>query len=105
MICSLLRRHGYEVATATTASQALEVLTKAHIHLLLLDVDVPGGREFLGGARLINPTLVVCYMAAAPDEGAGETANDCWLQKPFDIDSFIGIVDEKLRRLEDNTPQ
>ena len=65
-VAERLQRSGYEVVSAETGEQALELLSGAAPDLVLLDVRLPGidGVETLQRALSIHPELAVLMMSA-----------------------------------------
>ncbi|MBC2710778.1 MAG: FAD-dependent oxidoreductase [Desulfosarcina sp.] len=89
---------GYTVEMAASGPEALEKLSAAPFHLMLLDIKMPGmdGVEVLEKARVIQPALQVVMMTAY---ATVETAVDAmkigamdYLVKPFEPDALIPKV-------------
>ena len=61
----VLEKAGYEVVTAASATQALEVLSSRKVDLLLTDYLMPGqtGTELARGAKNIRPELPVILLS------------------------------------------
>ena len=93
----LLRREGFEVATALGGEQGLEMLPEERPDLVLSDVRMPkvGGIEVLAAAHRQDPTLPVILMTAqASLQSAIQAVNEgayYYLQKPFSNDELVTI--------------
>jgi PAS domain S-box-containing protein len=93
---------GYQVITATNASDALEILqSDAKLDLLFSDVVMPGGISGVSLARTardLRPRLRVLLTSGFVGEGAVlETAEFPLLDKPYET----GLLAAKLRKLLD----
>ncbi len=106
VIRRILCRHGHEVLTAGSPSEALGKLAthQSPIDLLLTDVVMPemSGRELGERVRRVQPEVAVLYMSGYDDEivtrhGALE-AGVPLLQKPFDTGALLAHVRETLDR-------
>jgi two-component system, cell cycle response regulator DivK len=96
----LLSRHGFEVLTATTAEEALEVLNQFQPRLVLTDIQLPG----MNGLELIKRvksdptkrgTLVVALTAFAmkdDEQKAIDAGCDGYITKPIDTRSFPALI-------------
>ena len=85
---AVLRHEGYDVVTASTAAQALQVFDTAHPDLVLLDIKL-GNRDQTDGLTLLRqlrarrPDLKVVVVSAYLDfitrqEAMDAGAIDCW---------------------------
>lgn len=102
-----LVHEGYCVSTASTGTAALELMSKKHPHLVVLDVMMPGmdGMDVLRHIRA-NPatrdTAVMMLTAKDSDEakiaGFGLGADD-YLSKAFSLDELRCRVEALLRRV------
>jgi DNA-binding response OmpR family regulator len=102
-----LVHEGYCVSTASDGVTALDVISKKHPHLVVLDVMMPGmdGMEVLRHIRA-NPatqdTAVMMLTAKDSDEakiaGFGLGADD-YLSKAFSLDELRCRVEALLRRI------
>jgi len=108
VVCESIRRvlteEGYEVSTATTAREGLELVRKEDFDLLLLDIRMPemDGIDFLREARAISPdTEVIMVTGYATIQTAVEAiklgATD-YLQKPVSPDQLVVSVARALER-------
>jgi len=106
----LMEKKGYSVAVAKSGQEALELLQKRLIHVVILDVKMPGmdGNETLKAIKRLYPLVEVVMLTghATVDsaiDGLKSGATD-YLMKPADIDDIIEKAEEayeKRRRLEE----
>ncbi|GAB6144832.1 response regulator [Desulfocicer niacini] len=106
----LMEKKGYSVSVATSGQEALETLKKQTIHVVILDVKMPGmdGNETLKVIKQLYPLVEVVMLTghATVDsaiDGLKSGATD-YLMKPADIDDIIEKAEEayeKRQRLEE----
>ena len=96
----LLSRKGYEVATASSGAEALEKLKSQNIHVVILDVKMPGmdGMETLKAIKSQYPLVEVIMLTGhatveSAVEGLKAGATD-YLMKPTNLDDLIGKAEE-----------
>ena len=102
----LLVSEGYEVLTAVTAEEALEVLQQHHPRLLLTDIQLPGidGLELTRRVKRDPRTrdiLVVALTAFAmkgDEEKAKDAGCDAYITKPIDTRTLGLRIRECLNR-------
>jgi CheY-like chemotaxis protein len=92
---------GAAVEQAPNAEQALAMLRKHEVDLLVTDFMMPGlnGMELLREAKRLNPHLAnILVTAYGPEvvEESGLPPPDHLLHKPIDIAAFQGAVNEAL---------
>lgn len=98
MVEELLGRLGYNIRAVGNAPDALKILEKEKVDLLLTDVILPGlnGKELFSYARTLHPEIKVLYMSGYADEimGEGGVLDDdvAFIQKPFTIDKLAAKV-------------
>ena len=100
LLTTLLRREGFEVEAATTAEEALEVVSKVRPGLVLADIRLPGmdglemTRRLKANPETANiPILAVTAFAMAGDEQkALEAGCDGYVTKPVDVKTFPALV-------------
>jgi DNA-binding NtrC family response regulator len=104
LLLKALEETTWEVSGAADPLEALKVLEKSKIDVLVTDLRLPGmsGLELLKRARRFNPSMRIILMSAfgeAPDivEALHSGADD-FLPKPFDLDIFLNRL-EKLRSM------
>jgi CheY-like chemotaxis protein len=97
-LSDILTIKGYEVHTAYSGAEALEILRNHEIHILLTDVIMPDmdGVALYRQTRKTHPQLVTFLMTAyAADEiiqqGIAEGIKTV-LTKPVDINLFLNLV-------------
>jgi two-component system, NtrC family, response regulator PilR len=94
MLRIVLRRDGYEVSVARNGTEAIEILQREPIDLLLSDIRMPdvSGVEVLRAAKAVNRDVIAIMMTAfASTETAVEAlrlgAHD-YFTKPFSMDEL-----------------
>jgi CheY-like chemotaxis protein len=90
---------GYEVLTATSGKQALEIISRVpEIDLLLTDVVMPGidGYTLAKEARKLAPELVIIMVSGFPKDHLRQHQRDLesfsFLMKPFRIAEIARLV-------------
>jgi DNA-binding NtrC family response regulator len=100
----LLQRKGIDVTTAKSGADALEVLAKENVHVVILDVKMPGmdGVATLKAIKSRNPLVEVIMFTghASVDtavDGLMSGATD-YLTKPYDINELLSKAEEAFAR-------
>lgn len=99
----ILKGNGYNIFSANNATQALEVLEKESIDLLLSDVIMPGknGFELAAIVEEKYPQIKIQIVSGYNDESHSKTVNEALnkniLHKPFSSQVLL----ERIRRLLD----
>ncbi len=105
----LLAKKGFDILTATSGSEALDILRTEKVHVVILDIKMPGmnGLETLRQIKKLYPMVEVIMLTG---HATGETAVDVlnagaidYLMKPVDIDDLVQKAEEaseKRQRLE-----
>jgi two-component system nitrogen regulation response regulator NtrX len=102
----ILKSQSYEMLEAETGEQALEILAGRPVHLVLLDVRLPGmdGIETLHKAREVQPETVFLMMSGeATVRAAVQATKDGaidFLEKPLDRDVVLLAVRNALRLVD-----
>ena len=102
-ISIFLRSEGYNVLTASNGKEALELIEKEDIHLVLLDIMMPvmDGVTALSGIREISNVPVIMLTAKSEDTdkilGLNLGADD-YITKPFNPVELMARVRSGLRR-------
>ena len=100
----ILEQSGYLVLSATNGHEALDILRKSDIDLILSDLKMPlmDGMDVLKSARLIRPEVDVIIMTA---HGTIETAVEAikegaydFLAKPFKKATLLRTIEKSLER-------
>lgn len=101
---AVLKREGYRVVKAEDGEEALEVLDKEHVDLLITDIMMPhldGYRltDALRGAKYDLPILMITAKESMEDKKKGFTLGaDDYMVKPVDMDEMLLRVKALLRR-------
>jgi len=100
----LLQRKGIDVTTAKSGAEALEILEKEDIHVVILDVKMPGmdGVATLKAIKSRNPLVeVIMFTGHASVESAVDGlmsgATD-YLTKPYDVNELVAKAEEAYSR-------
>ena len=101
----LLSKLGYQVHTASTAEEALEIVKKIRPRLILADIRLPGmdGLEMtrrLKSAPETQNTVVLAVTAVAmkgDEQKALEAGCDGYITKPIDIKTFPAVIRQYLK--------
>ncbi|MCH5324370.1 MAG: response regulator transcription factor [Eubacterium sp.] len=104
LMCTVLSQNGYEPIPAADGVEALELLDRQHIDLILLDVMMPrmDGYEFVrtlreGGCNI--PVLMVTAKETAADKVLGfKAGTDDYMVKPVDDEEMLLRIAALLRR-------
>ena len=101
---AVLKNNGYTVTVAKNGEEALEVMDKEHIDLVVLDVMMPkmDGYEFTGTLRACDnnlPILMVSAKQLPVDKNRGfAVGTDDYMTKPVNQDEFLYRIKALLRR-------
>ena len=104
-----LVRDGYKVFKANNAEEGLEILSKEEIHLVLLDIMMPGmnGLDMCKKIRETNNIPIIMLSAKSADLdkilGLGTGADD-YVTKPFNPLELTARVKSQLRRYTQLNP-
>jgi len=97
----------FEVVTATNGAEALEVLEKERISVLVTDLDMPqmNGWELLAHMRRHRPQIpcVVMTEPKSPDVENKKTDRDFfrYIAKPFGAGELFALIMSGLERLDE----
>ncbi len=100
---------GYKVLKADNAEEGLEILGKEDVHLVLLDIMMPGmnGLEMCKKIRETNNIPIIMLSAKSTDLdkilGLGTGADD-YVTKPFNPQELTARVKSQLRRYTQLNP-
>ena len=99
MLRDFLRENGHEASEAKQGEEALDLLRRNYVDLLLIDYKMPGmdGMELLKRVKQINPEIDVIMITAY---GTIETAVQAmkagaadYITKPIELDELLLLVD------------
>jgi len=100
----LLTRKGYEVVTAASGAEALRHLRERTVHVVILDVKMPGmdGIAALREIKMISPDVEVILLTGhatveSAVEGLNAGASD-YLVKPCNLDELIRKINESFEK-------
>jgi two-component system response regulator FlrC len=106
-LAELFGYEGYEVVTAGNTPEALEMLSRHDVDLVLTDLWMPGksGIELIEEARARHPGVRAILMTAFGD-GYAEIESVRrgaigYLKKPFEVDEVLSLVTRVLSLTED----
>lgn len=104
----LMRKHlekaGYTVFEANDGQEALDVIEKAPMHIMIVDVMMPrmDGFELTGelrSAKMTIPVLMVTAKESLDDKRTGfKTGVDDYMVKPVDMEELLLRIEALLRR-------
>lgn len=106
LISAILQNANYTVSTATNGEEALEVMDREHIDLVVLDIMMPkmDGYEFTKLIRETNsalPILMVTAKHLPADEKKGFlVGTDDYITKPIDEEKLLMRIKALLRRAQ-----
>ena len=98
-----LKARGYDVVTASSGRQALEVLARARPDVVVLDLGLPDldGIEVLHGIRGWNSVPVVVLSARTTSDEKVEALDagaDDYVTKPFEMNELLARLRAAVRR-------
>ncbi len=106
LLRAILENDNYTVLTATNGEEALEVLGREHVDLVVLDIMMPkmDGYEFTKLIRKTNETLPILMVTAKhlpADEKKGFlVGTDDYITKPIDEEKLLLRIKALLRRAQ-----
>ena len=101
---AVLKNNGYTVTIAKNGEEALDVMDKEHIDLVVLDIMMPkmDGYEFTETLRVCDnnlPILMVSAKQLPVDKNKGfAVGTDDYMTKPVDQEEFLYRIKALLRR-------
>jgi len=102
----LLAKKGYDVVTASSGAEALEIMSVQTIHVVILDVKMPGmdGNETLREIKKRFPLSEVIMLTGhatmeSAVEGLKSGAID-YLMKPADLDDIIKKAEDAFEKIQ-----
>jgi two-component system, OmpR family, response regulator VicR len=105
VLSELLTSEGHEVIAAGNGQEGLEAFDRARPGLVVSDVMMPklDGREMVRQlrSRPEGRHVPIIVISAAPTLGQEEFGQDLFIEKPFDLDVFLGHVRSLCARRRD----
>lgn len=108
----ILERHNFEVSTAGTVSEALELINHHTYDVLLSDLNIgqPGdGFTVVSAMRRVQPEACTFILTGYPDfETALEAIRsqvDDYLLKPTDVPTLLRAIQSKMERHRPRVPE
>jgi two-component system, NtrC family, nitrogen regulation response regulator NtrX len=97
LLLNILSEEGYEVRSATTAAEALTLVTESDPSLILFDINLPDlkGLDFVHAYRQLSPAragLVAISGVVNLAEEAARIGADGYIVKPFEIDELFDTI-------------
>jgi CheY-like chemotaxis protein len=95
---ALLEQSGYTVLSATTASQAMQMLTQPSISLVISDHMLGGtsGTELARRIRRLRPHLPIMLYSGTVPETLGDV--DCFMSKTEPVETFLSMIADLISR-------
>ncbi|MHB1153407.1 MAG: response regulator transcription factor [Eubacteriales bacterium] len=104
LFCTVLTKNGYRTIGAGDGAEALEILDKEYIDIIISDIMMPNmdGYEFtktLRDSRINIPILMITAKDSFQDKRQGFLAGtDDYMVKPIDVNEMVLRVGALLRR-------
>jgi two-component system, response regulator PdtaR len=97
-----LEEAGYRVLEAASAEEAISILESgAGVAVLFTDVNMPGGLDGLGLARLVHerwPRVRLLVTSGGAAVGAADVPDDGrFIAKPYALSTLTSLVDELVK--------
>ncbi len=102
-LCGVFARRGFRTLAASDGQEALEIVCREPVHLLLLDVHMPRltGLETLQLVKQINELLPIILLTAQLDETILQQARQAnafsILRKPVALNELTDVVAQAMR--------
>lgn len=100
----MLIKHGYDAMTATSGEECLKKMENELVHVVILDVKMPGmgGVETLKRIKQLYPMVEVIMLtghgtAESAVEGLKAGATD-YLTKPANVDDIVAKAEEAFKK-------
>ncbi|MCA9064946.1 MAG: response regulator [Planctomycetaceae bacterium] len=104
-----LLRHEFELHTATSGDQALEILRQHRIHVIMTDQRMPGmtGTQLLSRVRAEFPTAIrIVFTGYADIKSVIEAINNGglyrYITKPWDPDELVDVLHRAAQRFQED---
>jgi signal transduction histidine kinase/CheY-like chemotaxis protein len=106
LVRDALEEEGYQVATAGSGPEALEILQSQHIDLLITDIRMPNmsGTDLVERARGINPGIGIIFMTGYASLSSAKDAIKRgaldYVMKPFELSDIRQAVHNGIEKLQ-----
>lgn len=104
LLVTVLQREGFVVRAALDAAEALQVLDREQVDLMLLDLHMPGpadGEDLLYLLRDRGSAVPIIVVSGWVDDEVVNNRPDCVqavIKKPINIQELVGVVRDHLPR-------
>jgi CheY-like chemotaxis protein len=100
-VCDALRYGGYTVVEASSADEAIAVLTSVTVDLIFLDLNIPNEGEGLTVARFAKdhcPRVKVIFTSGRPPQNASALLQGLgpFVRKPYLISKVLQLIRKSL---------
>ena len=105
-VCRYLESHGFTVESATNGAEALKVMGRTHVDLIVTDMRMPkmSGGEFISALKAKPETSripVIVVTSKANDSHGPDSRADFVIYKDIDVDTQLDAALETV--MEDNS--
>lgn len=103
-LAELFEALGYGVLTAASAPEALALIAKANVDLVVTDFRMPGltGIELIDAVRRSHPRVLAVLMTAFGDDCSEDESlrrgAAGYISKPFEADAMASLVQRVVAR-------
>lgn len=101
----LLQRETYEVLEASTGRQAVDIVKRERLDLLVIDLNMPEMDGYQAIEQVRRELAIMPIVVLTSDDGPGverrvlDLGADDYIMKPFDAEVFLSRVNAVFRRL------
>jgi DNA-binding NtrC family response regulator len=102
----LIKKKGYDVLTAKSGGEAIDLLSRHPVHVVILDVKMPGldGIATLKWIKQLHPMVEVIMLTGHATvetavDGLKSGAHD-YLMKPVNIDDLLDKAEEAFTKIQ-----
>lgn len=106
ILSRMLERYGFDTICTSDGNEALEIMAREKIHVLMVDLRMPvmDGITLCREAKKQDPTACVFALSAFVDAYTEAEMLQAgfagWLAKPFDMDAIAAICDRAFSNLQ-----
>ncbi|WP_456372396.1 sigma-54-dependent transcriptional regulator [Thiolapillus sp.] len=99
-VSKLLKRNGYEVATADSVEAAMENHELSDFQLLIVDIRLPGkpGTDLISLASPVPVLIMTSYASVSSAVEAMKQGAADYIAKPFDHEELLVLIEQILRQ-------